>query len=431
MKKFLLIALALCLIFALAACGAAQDEEAATDEGGEEAAAEQTVLTMWCIATESDANRPAYEQAIAEFEEAHPDIKIEWEAFENESYKTKIKAAMSDPDTLPDIFFTWSGAFLGDFADAGTAYCLDEAYEPFAGELPEVMLSNSTYDGKHYAVPLTYNIVALFANMDLLAEAGYTEVPQTYEDLTACCDALLAKGIIPFGCAGKETWCVTEYLEPIIEKTIGYEALNAIFAGDATWNDPAIADAVSTFQDMINKGYFDPAGIALGNDEVKANFLAGKTAFYQNGSWNCGEVAAAGENFVAIPFPVIDAEKSTLYQGVGGPNDTLAVAATTANPEAAAKAALYLGKTISKEGNLIGSGLPCWVVNYDASSVNRVSNTVASWVANNEPLVLFGDNILPANEAGIYLDYISQIYAGAITAEQFAEGLEAEMLALK
>ncbi|MBR5430310.1 MAG: extracellular solute-binding protein, partial [Firmicutes bacterium] len=209
MKKFLVLALALCLIFALAACGATQDEEAATDEGTSEATGEQTVLTMWCIATESDANRPAYEQAIAEFEEAHPDIKIEWEAFENESYKTKIKAAMSDPDTLPDIFFTWSGAFLGDFADAGTAYCLDDAYTPFAGELPEVMLSNSTYGGKHYAVPLTYNIVALFANMDLLAEAGYTEVPQTYEDLTACCDALLAKGIIPFGCAGKETWCVT------------------------------------------------------------------------------------------------------------------------------------------------------------------------------------------------------------------------------
>ena len=189
--------------------------------------------------------------------------------------------------------------------------------------------------------------------------------------------------------------------------------------------------AMQLFVDLTEKGYFDPSAPALTNEEAKQNFLAGKTAFYQNGSWNCGEVAAAGENFVAIPFPVIDAEKSTLYQGVGGPNDTLAVAATTANPEAAAKAALYLGKTISKEGNLIGSGLPCWVVNYDASTVNRVSNTVASWVANNEPLVLFGDNILPANEAQIYLDYISQIYAKQITAEQFAEGLEGEMLALK
>ena len=60
MKKFFVIALALCLIFALAACGAAPDEEAPADENTEEATGEQTVLTLWCIATESDANRPAY-----------------------------------------------------------------------------------------------------------------------------------------------------------------------------------------------------------------------------------------------------------------------------------------------------------------------------------------------------------------------------------
>ena len=90
------------------------------------AEAEKTTLTMWCIATESDANRPAYEAAIAAFEAANPDIKIEWEAFENQSYKTKIKTAMADPDTLPDIFFTWAGAFLGDFVDQGNVYCLDE-----------------------------------------------------------------------------------------------------------------------------------------------------------------------------------------------------------------------------------------------------------------------------------------------------------------
>ncbi|MBO4377807.1 MAG: extracellular solute-binding protein [Clostridia bacterium] len=184
MKKILAIVLAAVMLLSLAATAAAEDK---------------TVLTMWCIATESDANRPAYEAAIAEFQAAHPDIEIKWDAFENQSYKTKIKAAMSDPDSLPDIFFTWAGAFLGDFADMGTAYCLDEAYLPFAAELPEVMLQNASYGGKHYGVPLTMNIVTLFANMDLLAEAGWDHVPETYEDLIACCDALVAKGITPFG----------------------------------------------------------------------------------------------------------------------------------------------------------------------------------------------------------------------------------------
>ena len=170
MKKFVALALAAIMLLSMVSV----------------IAEDKTTLTLWCIATESDANRPGYEKAIAEFEAAHPDIEVKWEAFENQSYKTKIKSAMSDPDSLPDIFFTWAGAFLGDFADMGTAYCVDEAYKPFAAELPEVMLQNSTYDGKHYGIPLTYNIVTLFANMDLLAQVGWDHVPQTYEDLSAC-----------------------------------------------------------------------------------------------------------------------------------------------------------------------------------------------------------------------------------------------------
>ncbi|MBQ6361604.1 MAG: extracellular solute-binding protein [Lachnospiraceae bacterium] len=392
-----------------------------------QAASGDKVIKLWCIATESDANHDAYVKAVEEYEAAHPGVKIEWEAFENESYKTKIKAAMNDPSTLPDIFFSWSGAFLGDFAAAGTAYCVDDVYPKYAANLPEVMLQNSTYDGKHYAAPLTMNIVTLFANMDLLKEAGWDHVPETYEDLTACCDALVAKGIVPFGCAGKETWCVTEYLEPIIEKTIGYEEMNEIFAGRSTWNNPEIATAVDTFQEMINKGYFDPNGMALGNDEVKANFIAGKTAFYQNGSWNCGEVNDAEGNFQVALFPVMNSEKATYGQVIGGPNDCLAVSASGADPAFAADVAFELAKSICHYGYLAGSGLPAWTPDYDTSEVKPLVAAVADIVSKSEGMVLFGDNAMSADPANTYLDYVSQVYGGELNGADFIAGLSADL----
>jgi raffinose/stachyose/melibiose transport system substrate-binding protein len=389
------------------------------------AAAEETVLKLWCIATESDANRPAYLQAIADYEAANPGIKIELEAFENESYKTKIKAAMMGGDTedLPDIFFSWSGAFLGEFVNAGRAYCLDDYFKAYEGQLPESMLSTTTYEGKHFGVPTTFNIVALYANMDLLAQVGWDHVPETYEDLTACCDALLAKGIIPFGCAGKETWCVTEYLEPIIIKTIGYEALNKIFAGEATWNDPDIATAVTTFQEMINKGYFDPAGAALGNDETKANFLAGKTAFYQNGSWNTGEVANASFKSGVGLFPVMNAARSSYYQTIGGPSDVLAVCATSKNVDAAAKAAVELGKEICHYNYLNAVGMPAWIPYYDTSSLSPLMVDIAGLVGKCEGLVLFGDTAMAADPAQTYLSYVALVYGGEIDGPGFVAGL--------
>ena len=276
MKKVLSTLLTGAMVLSLFGCGEAsttaqpaetapettQIEEAATSKADapEETAAsgEQIDLTMWCIATESDSNRHSYEMAIADMQEKYPNVNFTWEAIENQSYKTKIKAAVS-ANEMPDIFFTWSCAFLGDFVEAGKVYCLDDAYENYKSELPEVMMGNSTYDGKHYGVPLTMNIVGLFANMELLEQVGYTEIPGTYEEFIACCDALKAAGIIPFGCAGKETWCVTEYLESVIEKSAGADTLNDIFAGKATWNNQDVADAVDTFQGLVNNGYFDPS----------------------------------------------------------------------------------------------------------------------------------------------------------------------------
>ncbi len=418
MKKVVSLLLVFCMVFALVACSS---KTASTEQKKDE----KTVLKLWCIATESDANRPAYLQAIADYEAAHPDVKIEMEAFENESYKTKIKAAMMGGDTsdLPDIFFSWSGAFLGEFVNAGRAVCLDEYFKPYADKLPESMLSTTTYGGKHYGVPTTFNIVAMYANMDLLAEVGWDHVPQTYEDLTACCDALLAKGIIPFGCAGKETWCVTEYLEPIIIKTIGYEALNKIFAGEATWNDPDIAGAVTIFQDMINKGYFDPNGAALGNDETKANFLAGKTAFYQNGSWNTGEVAKASFKSAVALFPVMNANRSSYNQTIGGPSDVLAACAASKNADLAAKAAVELGKEICHYNFLNAVGCPAWAVDYDTSSLPPLMVEIGQLVNSCEGLVLFGDTAMAADPANIYLDYVSRVYGCAIDGEGFVAGL--------
>ena len=389
----------------------------------------KTKLEMWCIATESDSNRHSYEEAIKVVTAAHPEIEFTWEAFENQSYKTKIKAAVA-ADEMPDIFFTWSCAFIGDFVDAGRVYCLDEEYKNFSGELDEKMLGNTTFNGKHYGVPLTMNIVGLFANMDLLKQVGYTEVPGTYEDFIACCDKLIAKGIIPFGCAGKETWCVTEYLESVIEKSCGAKTLDDIFMGRASWNNKDVANAVDTFQAMVTNGYFDPNGMALSNDEVKANFMAGKYAFYMNGTWNCADFAANADFFPKVKvaeFPVIDGSKAKLGQLIGGPSDTLAVANSSKNAAVAAKFCFELGKEICHYGYLDGCGLPAWTPFYDTNSVNGLTREVQKIVAGADQMVLFGDTAMSADSAQIYLSYVAKVYGKEVNGAEFIAGLASEI----
>ena len=172
---------------------------------------------------------------------------------------------------------------------------------------------------------------------------------------------------------------------------------------------------------------FDPNGMALGNDEVKANFIAGKTAFYQNGSWNCGEVNDAEGNFEVALFPVMNEEKATYGQVIGGPNDALAVSAYGADPALAAEAAFELGRSICHYGYLAGSGLPAWTPDYDISEVKPLVSAVADIVANSEGMVLFGDNAMSADPANTYLDYVALVYGSEIDGDGFVEGLTADL----
>ena len=409
MKKVLALVLSLALLMSVTA-----------------AFADKTPLTLWSIAVEGDSNRAAYLTAVDAFNEANPDYELTMEATENEAYKTKIKAAMSAGTDLPDIFFTWSMSFLGDFVDAGRVYCLDDVLPEYKDKLTDTVLANSTYDGKHYGVPLTMNVVTMFANMDMLKEVGYDAVPETYDELIVLCDKLLEAGKIPFGVAGKENWCLSEYTEPLLAKTIGSEGLKKCYTGEESWDQPGVITAMEKFIEL--KKYIDPNAAALGNEEVKQNFIDGKYAFYQNGSWNCGDISdKAAFTAQACMFPVVDAEKSSLYQMIGGPNDTLAVTATSANPELCAKTAFDLGCIISREGNLNGAGLPTWAVDYDTSGCKYLSNQVAEMVGKSNGMVLFGDNFLSADAANTYLDYIAQIFAGDIDAEGFAKGLAADL----
>ena len=195
----------------------------------------------------------------------------------------------------------------------------------------------------------------------------------------------------------------------------------------ASWNDPGVVKAIEAFQAMKAKGYFDPSADALGNDEVKNNFIAGKYAFYQNGSWNNKDIGEQAKFAVkAGTFPVLDPENASLYAMIGGPNNTLAVTESSANKELAVEAAFELAKFFSDADYKSGANLPCWAADPNAE-VNDLIQAAADMAAKAEDMVLFGDNFLSADAANTYLDYIGLAWAGEIDAAGYAEGLAADL----
>ncbi|MBP1590930.1 MAG: extracellular solute-binding protein [Oscillospiraceae bacterium] len=420
MKRILATLLVLVMVCSLAACG---------EKEGEKSAEGKKVIKLWSITVDTDSNRQAYIDSIAEVNKLYPDYEIQMEATENEAYKEKIKNAMAANSVEADIFFTWSGGFLNEFVKQDRVYELDDAFKDVKGkDIEDKMFANVTFNGHIYAVPTTMNIVAMFANMDMLKSVGYNDVPKTYDELIDCCDKLVAAGKIPFGCAGGETWCVTEYLEPLAEKTIGSDALSKMFAGEGSYNDAGLAKAVDYLQEWIKKGYFDPAGATTGNEQIKTNFIEGKYAFYQNGSWNCGDITAKAKFEVKVAeFPVIDSSKSAIGELIGGPSDVLAVYKGSKNAETAAKMVVKLGQLICEKAYANGNGLPAWKVSVDESKIDPLLSAVAGIVGNSKSLTLFGDTKMSGTDKDVYLSYVDKVYSSQIDGAGFIAGLAKDL----
>ena len=388
---------------------------------------EPVELTLWVLES-GEGLSSAYIRAIDELKKAYPNVTLNAETFEQNYYKDKIRNSAAAGD-LPDIFFTWSGSFLGEFADLGVAYCLDDIMARYmkSGDITQVMLDNTTYNDKHYGIPMGMNAAVLFANTDLLKQVGVTAIPKTKEALYECCDKLLEKGITPFGCAGyaSDKWCISEYVESIAEKNIGAKALGEIFNGKTSFDNKGLAESVDIFKEMIGKGYFGNE-FNLDNGEVSARFMEGQYAFYMNGTWNCGMFASDPEfasKVIVGEFPVINSKKSQLGEIIGGPSDTLAVSAFSKNKGVAAEYAVALGKLVSKYSYLQGSGLPTWKIGYDDSGVNVITKQVSKLVAAAKGFVLFGDTAMPKSESDPYLDCLAKVFAGDMDGKAFISEL--------
>lgn len=440
MKKVIAFLLALLVIVPLTACAPqetastkpAQDSEsvAPSEVVSAEDSGEQITLTLWSIATESDNYYQPYLDAIAQYEADHPNVKIEYETFENESYKTKLKSAVA-ANELPDIFFTWGGGFSQPFVDAGRVLCVDDEYAKNAEVLPEVMMKNLTYGGKVYGSVYTLNVSLLFYNKAMFEQYGL-KPPTTFDELKSVCQTFIDNGIVPFGISAKDLWNLSMTHDALTLKSVGPDALKSCLTKDGTvsYNSPEFLDASKKFAELVAMGAYSPDAVALNNDEATQTFYDGKEPMYITGGWMVSDFYTKSKNpedFGFVPIPVLNSNTAKITDFMGGSSDSLMVSASTKYPAEAASAMFEICKNISKYAYLSGSGIAAWEVDYDVSSVRPQTQEIAALVRDATSFTLWFDTLMESEDSGVYLENLQQLYLGDITPEEFVANMAAQL----
>jgi raffinose/stachyose/melibiose transport system substrate-binding protein len=164
---------------------------------GSALAQEQVTIQWWHISV----NEADYWQGLADqFMADNPNVTIEITILANEQFKPQLVTVMQAGDP-PDLFQSWGGGVLWEFANAGLVRNIapeleGEWRDSFAAQ---AALNLYGQNGEYYGVPWTWGAVGMFYNKALFAEAGLDpeNPPATWDEFLAAVQALKDAGITP------------------------------------------------------------------------------------------------------------------------------------------------------------------------------------------------------------------------------------------
>jgi multiple sugar transport system substrate-binding protein len=267
---------------------------------------------------------------IAAFEEANPGITIEVSTAPFADYFTLLQADVVG-GSAPDVFELNYENFVtyaanGTLLDISSYLSGDAPYYPRA-------LEAFQYEGQQLALPETFSTVLLFYNADLFDQAGveYPTADWTWADATAAAESIKA--------LGDDVWGIfspVQFWE--FYKKAAQNGECSFFNEDmteSTINSPACVETLTTMVDFINSGLM-PSNTQLSGVSDSELFLSGKLGMFVTGIWMFGAFADAPFNWDVQLEPAINQHAHHFFA------NGVAVSATTANAEAAAKWAEFL-----------------------------------------------------------------------------------------
>jgi len=177
------------MILGLAACGS-EKQEAVVEEGFKPAL--DTSLSCKINVAGGYDNFEALEVEFDRFNEYYPDVELTFTKVDD--YNNMIGTVLNGNDA-PDIYVNYSWMYGRDQYDSSIDHAEDLSDSALGLDL-DCIRSNiilNTEDGTLPMAPVFSNTYGMLVNSDLFEKEGL-DVPTTYQELVAVCDAFREKG---------------------------------------------------------------------------------------------------------------------------------------------------------------------------------------------------------------------------------------------
>ena len=308
MKKALALVLAGAMALSLAACGSTPSSTATS---GSTPASGASTASGKVYYLNFKPEQDQQWQDLAKVYTEQTGVPVEVVTAASGNYETTLMAEMGKSDA-PTLFQVNGPVGLASWKD----YCYD-----LSGSDIYSQLTSDAYALKEgdtvYGIGYVIESYGLIVNKTLLAEAGYTvEDIQSFEDLKKVAEDITARkdelGFAAFTSAGMDGSSDWRYKTHLANLPIYFEYQDEGITSTDAIKGTYLDNYKNIWDLYINNSTCEPSELAAKTgDDSRNEFLAGEAVFFQNGSWEYGNLTGEGK------FTDDDLAMIPIYIGVG------------------------------------------------------------------------------------------------------------------
>jgi raffinose/stachyose/melibiose transport system substrate-binding protein len=357
----------------------------------------------------------------------HPNVKIEITVLENEAFKQKIATVMQSGNP-PDIFRSWGGGVMNEYADAGLLRDITKEVDSSWGKsIGKGALRVYSYKGKYYGAPYDMGAVGIWYNKKIFAKLGLKPF-KTWAELLEGVKKIKAAGIIPIAVGEGDKWPGHFWWVYLATRLGGQEAFDKAYRRSGAFTDPSFVKAGEMLKELVDMKPFQPGYLgAVFNDEA-ALMANSKAAMELMGQWapyvqksNAANKKGLGDDLGWMPFPSVDGGNGKITDTMGGGNGYILGKNA---PDAAVD---FLKFVISLKNNsvLAEQGRITPVVSGAEKSLKDANQkAIAGAVAKADYYQLYYDQYMPPAVGEVIKNAVQGIFAGKTSPQDAAAMIE-------
>lgn len=296
------------LLFLVAGCSS---DTGSTSEGNG-SGSDSTNLTFWAPFSGGDAD--FMKTMVADFNEQHEDIQVDYLTVSDDEYYTKLRTSITS-NQAPEIAIAHSSRI----AELQSANLIESLNNPASeagldwSTYNENVVNSAMVDDQHYGVPLDTHAEIMFVNKKILDEAGVLNesgLPEIGEGAEGFTEFLTqikentGKEIFPLSATSSGNQ--PRWVWWSLYSQLGGELLSEDGTKVAFNNEKGL-QALQYMGELIDQGLW-PKNIQDGGEL----FLANRGGIHFNGVWMTGAIEQNESlDFVALPFPQLFDEPAT------------------------------------------------------------------------------------------------------------------------